>query len=61
MNTGLLLATNENPKDRSVARIISIQFITAKKTSERVTTPAQKETILFYTRPIFRAKKYEFF
>ena len=61
MNTGLLLAKSENPKERSVARIISIQFIPAKKGKEREATLAQKETILFYTKPIFRAKKFEFF
>jgi isocitrate/isopropylmalate dehydrogenase len=61
MNTGLLLAKSENPKERSVARIISIQFIPAKKGKEKETTLIHKETILFYTKPIFRAKKYEFF
>jgi hypothetical protein len=31
MSKGLLLAKHEDPKDRSVARIISIQFIPAKR------------------------------
>jgi hypothetical protein len=61
MNTGLVLAKSENPKERSVARIISIQFTPGKKGKEKETALTQKETILFYTKPIFRAKKYEFF
>ena len=61
MSTGLLLAKSENLRERSVARIISIQFIPAKKGKEKETTVVQKETTLFYTRPIFRARKYEFF
>jgi hypothetical protein len=61
MNTGLLLAKIRDPKERSVARIIPIEFNPAKKVRERETILIQKETILFYTRPIFRAKKYELF
>jgi len=61
MSKGLLLANIEDPKDRSIAKIISIQFIPAKKNKERETTPIQRETILFYTKPIFKAKKYELF
>jgi hypothetical protein len=62
MSSGALLAKSEDPKLRSVARIISIQFIPDKKNKERNTTiHVQQETILFYTKPIFRAKKYELF
>jgi hypothetical protein len=62
MSKGLLLAKHEDPKDRSVARIISIQFIPAKKKREtETTTHTQHEIILFYTKPIFRARKYELF
>jgi hypothetical protein len=61
MNTSLLMAKSENLKERSLARIISIQFIPAKKGKEKETALIQKETILFYTKPIFKAKKYEFF
>ncbi|HEV8508014.1 MAG TPA: hypothetical protein VGQ53_21575 [Chitinophagaceae bacterium] len=61
MNTALLLAKTENPKERSVARIISIQFIPAKKSKEKQTILIPQETVLFYTKPIFKAKKYELF
>jgi len=61
MNSNLLLAKSANPKDRAVARIISIEFIPVKKVKENIKTSVQEETILFYTRPIFRARKYELF
>jgi hypothetical protein len=61
MSTSMLLAKSEYPRDRSVARIIPIQFILEKKVKERIKTSSQDETILFYSKPIFRAKKYEFF
>jgi hypothetical protein len=61
MSTGLLLAKKEDPKERSVARIIPIQFIPEKKVREWRKPSTQDETILFYTKPIFRAKKYELF
>jgi len=60
MNNGLLLAERENPKERSLARIISIQFIPVKKIKENAKTSIQ-QTVLFYTKPIFRARKYELF
>jgi hypothetical protein len=60
-DTGLLLAKTEDLKEKSVARIISIQFIPEKKINERIKIPVEEETVLFYTKPIFRAKKYEFF
>jgi len=47
MNTGLLLAKSENPKERSVARIISIEFTPGKKSKEKETSVTKKETILF--------------
>ena len=61
MNTSLLLARKKNPKERSVARIISIQCIPEKKINENKKTSIQEEVILVYTKPIFRAKKYELF
>jgi len=61
MSTSLLLAKKEDPKERSVARIIPIQFIPAKKIKEKATAFIQEEVVLFYTKPIFRAKKYELF
>jgi hypothetical protein len=61
MSTGLLLAKKDDPKERSVARIIPIQFIPAKKFKEKATASIQEEVGLFYTKPIFRAKKYELF
>jgi hypothetical protein len=61
MSTSLLLAKSENPKERSIARIISIQFIPAKKIKENVITTIREETVLFYTKPIFKARKYELF
>jgi len=61
MTTGALLAKKEDSKERSVARIIPIQFIVAKKIRETIMTSAQDKTVLFYTKPIFKAKKYEFF
>ena len=61
MTTGLLLATREDPKERSVARIISIQFVPEKKISDKVKSPIREEVVLFYTKPIFRAKKFELF
>ena len=61
MSTGLLLAKKEDPKETSVARIIPIQFIPEKKVKERIKMSTQDETILFYVKPIFRAKKYELF
>lgn len=61
MNTGVLLAKSEHPKEGSLARIISIQFVPAKKGRENDMAVVQKKTVLFYTKPIFRAKKYEFF
>jgi hypothetical protein len=62
MTTGLLLARREDPKEeRSVARIISIQFIPEKKINERVKAPIREEVVLFYTKPIFKAKKFELF
>lgn len=61
MNTNLLLAKSANPKERSVARIISIQFMAEKKIKENVKTSTQAQTVLFYTKPIFRARKYELF
>ena len=62
MSNVLLLEKREDPRERSVARIISIQFVPAKKTKERETIiHVKEETILFYTKPIFRAKKYELF
>jgi hypothetical protein len=61
MNTGLLLARTEDLKERSVARIISIQFIPEKKLNEKTKAPIGEQIVLFYTKPIFRAKKYELF
>lgn len=61
MSNVLLLEKREDPKERSVARIISIQFVPAKKTKEREIIHVKEDTILFYTKPIFRAKKYELF
>ena len=61
MTTGALLATKEDSKERSVARIIPIQFIAAKKIRETIMTSTPDKTVLFYTKPIFKAKKYEFF
>jgi len=61
MSTSLLLAKSENPKERSVARIISMQFIPTTKIKENVKTTIREETGLFYTKPIFRARKYELF
>jgi hypothetical protein len=61
MNNGLLLVQRENPKERSLARIISIQFIPDKKIKDNAKTFIREETILFYTKPIFKAKKYELF
>jgi len=61
MSTSLLLAKKEDPKERSVARIIPIQFIPVKKIKEKATASIQEEVVLFYTKPIFRAKKYELF
>jgi len=61
MSTGLLLAKKEDSRDRSVARIIPIRFIPEKKVKERIKMSTQDETILFYAKPIFKAKKYELF
>ena len=61
MNTGLLLSKSRVPKDRSLARIISIEFVPAKKIKEKAKPSREDETFLFYTKPIFRAKKYELF
>jgi len=57
----MCLARREDPKDRSVGRIIPMQFISEKKVKERIKTSPRDETILFYARPIFKAKKYELF
>jgi hypothetical protein len=57
----MLLAKKEDPKNRSVARIIPIQFIPEKKVKEWIKPSTQDETILFYAKPIFRAKKCELF
>jgi len=61
MSKGLLLAKSEDLNDRAIAKIISIQFIPAKKIKEKATASIQEEVVLFYTKPIFRAKKYELF
>jgi hypothetical protein len=61
MTTGVLLAKREDSKERSVARIIPIQFIPEIKVKEWVKPSTQNHTILFYSKPIFRAKKYELF
>ena len=61
MSTSMLLAKREDSRERSLARIIPIQFILEKKVKETIKTFTQQETTLFYTKPIFKAKKYEFF
>ena len=61
MTTGVLLAKREDSRERSIARIIPIQFIPAKKIKETIMTSTQEKTVLFYTKPIFKAKKYELF
>jgi hypothetical protein len=61
MSTGLLLAKSENQKERSVARIISIQFISDKQIKEKAKASIREDLGLFYTKPIFRAKKFELF
>jgi len=61
MNTNTLLAKNEDPKEITIARIIPIHFIYSEK-GKHTTRPAEKkETLLFYTKPIFKARKYELF
>jgi hypothetical protein len=61
MNAGSLVAKNIDPNQRSVAKIISIQFIPAKKVNDKPKSSLRDEVILFYTKPIFKAKKYELF
>jgi len=61
MNANAFLAKNKDPKDRSIARIIPIHFIPEKKVKENAKPFIEEEVILFYTKPVFRAKKFELF
>ena len=52
-----------NP-ERSLARVIPIRYFLKEKTMNINLTAKhkeKKETISFYNKPIFRAKKYELF
>jgi len=57
----MLLARNEGPKEMTVARIIPIHFIYSEKGKHTTKSAEKKETFLFYTKPIFKARKYELF
>jgi hypothetical protein len=57
----MLLIKEKDSKERSVARIIPMQFIPEKRVKEWIKPSTQDKTILFYTKPIFKARKYELF
>ena len=64
MSNVLLLQDSGNTKEKIPAKIISIRFIPERRTDKEGQVSQKKEakeTILFYTKPIFKANKYEFF
>jgi|GEM_PF-2688588 hypothetical protein len=64
MTDVLLLPESLNTKDKPLARVIPIRFIADKKIKTEIKVVKEKEKkepILFYTRPIFKANKYEFY
>ena len=65
MSNVLLLQNSRNTGDKVPAKIISIQFIPERRINKTDLQDSKKkdpnEPILFYTRPIFKANKYEFF
>lgn len=64
MNNNLLLSKSVATSNKSLAKIISIRPVIEKRRRIEAEVAKVKKgevTILFYTEPIFKAKKYEFF
>jgi len=64
MNNGLLLLDHEDTTTKALARIISMQPVIKENHKQKEEAPkmkAEKKIPLFYTAPIFKSKKHDFF